>query len=69
MLGYVIGPLLALGLGMKFTAYTKDETIKVLTARIEKLEVESEQKAAQSMLMTMTPLIKKVKDISTTLGV
>tara|TARA_B100001094_G_scaffold331198_2_gene398732 strand:+ start:340 stop:549 length:210 start_codon:yes stop_codon:yes gene_type:complete len=69
MIGYVIGPALALALGMRFTAYTKNQTIKDLTVRIETLEADVEKKAAQQMLMTMTPLIKKVKDISTTLGV
>ena len=69
MLGYVIGPVLALALGMKFTAYEKSQTIKQLEARLEQVEADREQKSAQQMLMTMTPLIKKVKDISTTLGV
>lgn len=69
MLGYVIGPVLALALGMKFTAYTKEQSIKELNTRIEVLEKEIEAKAAQQMLLTMTPLIKRVKDISSTLGV
>lgn len=69
MLGYVIGPVLALALGMKFTAYTKDQSVKELNTRIEVLEKEIEAKAAQQMLLTMTPLIKRVKDISSTLGV
>jgi len=69
MLGYVIGPVVALAIGIKFTAYEKGRTIKVLEAKIEELKVESETKTAQQMLMTMTPLIKKVKDISVTLGV
>ena len=69
MLGYVIGPVLALALGMKFTVYTKEQSIKELNTRIEVLEKEIEAKAAQQMLLTMTPLIKRVKDISSTLGV
>ena len=59
----------ALALGMKFTAYTKDQSVKELNTRIEVLEKEIEAKAAQQMLLTMTPLIKRVKDISSTLGV
>ena len=69
MIGYIVGPVLALALGMKFTAYTKKQTLKEMSARIEALESNVEQKSAQSMLMTMTPLIKRVKDISTTIGI
>ncbi len=69
MIGYIVGPVLALALGMKFTVYTKEQTLKEMSERIEALESNVEQKSAQSMLMTMTPLIKRVKDISTTIGI
>ncbi|MAR13935.1 MAG: hypothetical protein CL681_28670 [Blastopirellula sp.] len=69
MIGYIVGPVIALALGMKFTVYTKDETIKALEAKIETIESKIQADVAQQTLVAIAPMVRVVKDLKDTVGV
>ena len=67
MLEYVIGPVVALLLGMKFTDFkdkSKDVQIKALEAKIELLENEVPKK----MMATLVPVAKAVQKLNQQVG-
>ena len=67
MLEYVVGPVLALLLGMKFTdlkSKDKDTQIQELQAKVELLEGELPKK----MMATLIPVAKAVNKINQQLG-
>lgn len=74
-LEYIIGPVLALLLGMKFTSYTNskvEESLKATTARIEKCEqtiAESEVNTLKKTIVTFQPVVKAVRQLQDEIGV
>jgi len=67
MLEYVIGPVVALLLGMKFTDFkdkSKNVQIKALEAKIELLEDEVPKK----MMATLVPVAKAVQKLNQQVG-
>ena len=72
---YVLGPILALLLGMKFTDYQSKKQIKEieekqesLIALVDKKIVESNTQISQQSLKLMMPLAKSVTAINKQLG-
>lgn len=72
---YVLGPILALLLGMKFTDYKSKKQIKeleekqeALVALIDKKIVESNTQMSQQSLKLMMPMAKSVTAINKQLG-
>ena len=71
---YVIGPMLALLLGMKFTDYKLKESaavIKDLEERItlvEKQVTSQEEELPKKVIATMVPLAQAVKELNLTVG-
>ena len=72
---YVVGPILALLLGMKFTDYKSKQQIKdleqkqeALVALIDKKIVESNTQMSQQSLKLMMPMAKSVTAINKQLG-
>ena len=67
MLEYVVGPVLALLLGMKFTHYTSTAKDKKIQELEEKVRVLDEQ-TAKKMQATVVPLARAVSTINSQLG-
>ena len=71
---YVVGPVLALLISMKFTAYTgakKDEQIKSLQEQIELCKAskeEADKEVVKKVMTTMMPIAKAVNRINGQLG-
>ena len=66
-LEYIVGPVLALLLGMKFTdlkAKEKDAKIKELEEKIALVETETPKK----MMTTLMPVAKAVQKLNQTVG-
>ena len=66
-LEYIVGPVLALLLGMKFTDFkTKEKDAKIveLEAKIELIETETPKK----LMATMIPVAKAVQKINQEIG-
>jgi hypothetical protein len=67
MLEYVVGPVLALLLGMKFTHYSLASKVKQIEELEEKVRVLDEQ-TAKKMQATVVPLAQAVVKINSQLG-
>jgi hypothetical protein len=72
---YVVGPVLALLLGMKFTDFKSKQAAKEhakqheeMTALVDKKIVESNTMASQQTLKLMMPVAKSVTAINKQLG-
>ena len=72
---YVVGPVIALLLGMKFTDYKAKEQIKQLeknheslVALVEEKMVENTKQVSTQTLRMMMPMAKSVTDINKQLG-
>jgi len=66
-LEYIVGPVLALLLGMKFTdlkAKEKDAKISALESKIELIETETPKK----MMATLVPVAKAVQKLNQQVG-
>ena len=66
-LEYIIGPVLALLLGMKFTDYKskeKDEKIKALEEKVALVETETPKK----LIATLMPVAKAVQKLNQQVG-
>ena len=66
-LEYIVGPVLALLLGMKFTdmkSKEKDEKITELQTKIELIEVETPKK----LMATLVPVAKAVQKLNQEVG-
>ncbi len=72
---YVIGPVLALLLGMKFSDYKvkeAEETLKNMETKIELLQSKlnsQEQELPKKVIATMIPIAKAVKELNQTVGI
>ena len=69
---YVVGPILALLIGMKFTQYSAKEQQKKLDAVIESVDakiVEQNTTMSQQTLKVLTPVVVNVKKINEQLGI
>ena len=69
MIEIVVGPVLAVLISMKFTAYTKEQTIKELETKVENLEKTIETNVAKKLVVTLTPLAKEVRTVKEVIGV
>tara|TARA_B100000085_G_C18276363_1_gene404298 strand:+ start:319 stop:549 length:231 start_codon:yes stop_codon:yes gene_type:complete len=75
MVEYVVGPVLACLLAVKFgdwQAKKKDETITALETRIEQLEAksgEADQEMAKKVMATVLPIAKAVQKLNTEVGI
>ena len=72
---YVVGPIIALLLGMKFTDYKTKEQVKQLektneslVALVEEKMIENTKQVSQQTLRMMMPMAKSVTDINKQLG-
>ena len=68
---YVVGPILALLIGMKFSDYKVKEVAKKVDTVIEKVDekiVEQNTMMSQQTLKVMTPLVKSISTINKQLG-
>ena len=72
---YVVGPIIALLLGMKFTDYKTKEQVKqlektnqALAALVDEKMVENTKMVSQQTLKMMMPMAKSVTDINKQLG-
>ena len=79
-LEFIVGPLVAVAVGMKFTVYKNQETIKALEAKIEALQVETENDTvemenridsnlAKKMLTVLKPVAIEVQKVKDAVGV
>ena len=79
-LEFIVGPLVALAVGMKFTVYKNEETIKDMQAKIEELqsknsesvaemEKEIDQNLAKKMLLVLKPVATEVQKVKDAVGV
>ena len=73
-LEYIVGPILALLLGMKFSDYKSKETqktIATLTEKIEKIEKhnqEVENELPKKVMATVLPIAKAVNKLNEQVG-
>jgi len=73
-LEYVVGPVLALLVGMKFSVYKSKETEKTITELKEKVEVleksttSLEAELPKKMMATMLPVAKAVQKLNQQVG-
>ena len=68
---YVVGPVLALLIGMKFTAYTNKQTEKKLEGveeMVDKKIVEQNELISTQTLKILLPVAKSVNTINNQLG-
>lgn len=68
---YIVGPVLALLLGMKFTHYTDQKHAKKheeIEKMVEEKIVESNTLMSQQMLKVMTPVAQNMSKINSQLG-
>ena len=72
---YVVGPVLALLIGMKFTDFKSKEAAKAITkereavvALVNEKIIESNTQISQQTLRLMTPMAKSVTTINKQLG-
>ena len=71
---YIVGPVLALLLGMKFSDYKQKECKKTMTdlqAKVEQLEkrnAEVENELAKKMMATVLPVAKAVNKLNQQVG-
>lgn len=70
-MGYVVGPILALLISMKFTHYTAEQQNKKLEEIKELIDsklVEQDTMQSQQTLRLLTPLAKQLSGINNQLG-
>ena len=68
---YVVGPVLALLISMKFTHYSVKEQQKKIDAIVEQVDakiVEQNTTMSEQTLRIMTPVVNNVKQINQQLG-
>ena len=75
MIEYIVGPVIAVLVSMKFTDYKAKEQAKVCQECCEKVElveqkvVATDQETLKKMLITITPIAKAVKQLQDAVGV
>lgn len=70
-LEYIVGPIIALLLGMKFTHYTNEkqqEKNAAIEKLIEEKIMESNTTMSQQMVKVMTPVAQNINKINNQLG-
>ena len=71
-LEYIIGPVLAVLVSMKFTKYTDDKTKEyvesVRTELVSKVDTQNEE-MAKKLLVTVSPMARVLREVKETLGV
>jgi len=65
---YVVGPVIALLIGMKFTAYTAKKTEARVTV-IEEKVVKFEAEVPKKLAATMTPVAVAIKKLNQQVGI
>jgi len=72
MVEYIVGPILALLLGMKFTDYK----VKELSKRVEEVSTtcderlsEVNQQTSKALIGTLTPVAKAIKQLNEQVGI
>ena len=71
-LEFIVGPVLAALLSMKFTAYTNKQEVAARNEQIEQLKqelAEKDDELAKKILVTISPMAKALREIKTQLGV
>ena len=72
---YVVGPVIALLLGMKFTAYKSSMNAKAIVAVEKRTEIVELQQSAieeqmpKKMMATLLPVAKAVAKLNTQVGI
>ena len=75
MIEYVVGPVLALLVGMKFTDFKSKEQankIKDLEAKIEQVSItnqEFQKDVSQKVVTTIIPVVQQVKKLNEFVGI
>jgi hypothetical protein len=68
---YVVGPILALLIGMKFTHYKNEKCAAATADKITKLEntiIDNNKLMSQQTLKLLTPVAKNIQSINKQLG-
>ena len=72
MVEYIVGPIVALLLGMKFTDYK----VKEMQARVEEISktcdervVEMNTQTSKALIGTLTPVAKAIKQLNEQVGI
>ena len=72
MVEYIVGPIVALLIGMKFTDYK----VKELTAKVEEVSrvceerlVESNTRTSKTLIATLTPVAKSIQTLNEQVGI
>ena len=72
MVEYIVGPVVALLLGMKFTDYK----VKELSAKVEEVSriceerlVESNTRTSKTLIATLTPVAKSIQTLNEQVGI
>ena len=72
MVEYIVGPIIALLLGMKFTDYK----VKELNAKVEEVSrvceerlVESNTRTSKTLIATLTPVAKSIQTLNQQVGI
>ena len=72
MVEYIVGPIVALLLGMKFTDYK----VKELSAKVEEVSktcearlVESNTRTSKTLIATLTPVAKSIQTLNEQVGI
>ena len=71
MIEYVVGPLLALLVGMKFTDFKAKEEHKLMEAKIEEITAKLsavENELPKKVMTTVLPVAKAVQKLNQTVG-
>ena len=73
---YVVGPVLALLVGMKFTVWKTnhsnhkcDKCVEEMVETIDKKIVESNTEISKSMVTVITPMAKAIKNLNEQVGI
>ena len=69
---YVVGPVIALLLGMKFTAYTAKKAETDLASRVVAIETvvaNLEKEMPRKLMVTMAPVTAAVKKLNEQVGI
>ena len=71
-LEYIIGPVLAVLVSMKFTKYTDEKTREyveeVRTELVSKVDTQNDE-MAKKLLVTVSPMARVLREVKETLGV
>ena len=72
MVEYIVGPIIALLLGMKFTDYKVKELskrVEDVSAQCEARLVESNTRTSKTLIATLTPVAKSIQTLNEQVGI